>query len=41
MISRIWRAVGEHKIDVVLNILSLKSDLPIYAIAKENGVLLK
>lgn len=41
MVSQIWRAVGEQKIDVVLNILSLNSDLPIYTIAKQNGVLLK
>jgi len=41
MVSQIWRAVGEQKIDVVLNILSLNSDLPIHAIAKQNGVLLK
>lgn len=41
MVSQIWRAVGEQKIDIVLNILSLKSDLPIYSIAKQNGVLLK
>lgn len=41
MVSQICRSVGEQKIDVVLNILSLNSDLPIYAIAKQSGVLLK
>ncbi len=41
MVSQLWRAIGEQKIDVVLNILSLNSDLSIYNIAKQSGVLLK
>ena len=38
MTSNIWHEIGEQKIDIVLNILSLKSDLPIYLVAKTNGV---
>lgn len=30
--------LGEQKIDVVLNILALKHDQPIYNIAKETGI---
>lgn len=30
--------LGEQKIDIVLNVLTLKNDLPIYQIAKETGI---
>jgi len=38
MITSIWRAIGEQKVDVVLNILSLQHNLPIYRLAKDQGV---
>lgn len=37
-IVALWRTIGEQKIDVVLNILSLGDTLPIYNIAKTTGV---
>lgn len=34
------RAIGEQKIDIVLNVVAHRCCLPIYKIAKETGVLL-
>jgi len=38
-VNALWKVLGEQKIDVVLNVLS-QSSLPIYQIAKSNGVLI-
>jgi uncharacterized protein len=35
-----WNTIGEQKIDVVLNVLVLKHHLPIYDIAKKQGIIL-
>lgn len=40
-INELWQQLGEQKIDVVLNILSSGTQLPIYQVAKKEGVLLK
>jgi hypothetical protein len=37
-ISELWQKLGDQKIDVVLNVLSSKHELPIYTIAKATGV---
>lgn len=37
----LFKCFGEQKIDVVLNILNLKTHLPIYDIAKKEGILIK
>lgn len=39
-IQDLLKHIGDFKIDLVLNILSLKNNLPIYDIAKQQGVLL-
>lgn len=36
----IWSAIGEQKIDIVLNVLVLKHHFPIYDLAKKEGILL-
>lgn len=37
-VSKVWRLIGEQKIDIVLNILNLNNDQDIYRIAKADGV---
>jgi len=37
MVSAIWRSIGERKIDVVINMLSLNYNLPIHNDARQNG----
>lgn len=37
-VNDLWRFLGEQKIDVVLNLLSSPTPLPIYKIAKQSGV---
>ena len=37
-ISKLEVAIGEQKIDVVLNCLKLSSKLPIYEVASNEGV---
>jgi hypothetical protein len=37
-LTQITIAIDDHKIDVVLNVIALANDLPIYAVAKETGV---
>lgn len=37
-LNKLWKRIGEQKIDVVLNILSITTELPIYKIAKNEGV---
>ena len=39
-VNRLWESLGDQKIDVVLNILTLKTQLHIYEIAKSEGVML-
>lgn len=38
LVLSLWEKIGEQKIDVVLNILSMNKQLPIYEIAKKTGV---
>lgn len=40
LIIALWEQWGEQKIDVVLNIVALQEQLPIFKIAKEEGVFL-
>lgn len=37
-ISALWMQLGEQKIDVVLHLLSHKQNLPIYEVARNEGV---
>ena len=37
-LMEVEQRIGEQKIDVVLNVISLKYDLPIYVIAKAEGI---
>lgn len=37
-IGDLWRRIGERKIDVVLNVLGNAETLPIYEVAKTEGV---
>jgi predicted nucleotidyltransferase len=40
-VNELWQQLGEQKIDVILNMLSSNTKLPIYLIAKKEGVILK
>lgn len=40
-VNKLWTKLGEQKIDVVLNILALEYELPIYELAKTEGVKLQ
>lgn len=39
-IVQLWMTIGEQKIDVVLNQLTKDFTLPIYKLARKNGILL-
>ncbi len=39
-VTELWAQIGEQKIDIIINMLSNPTVLPIYKIAKETGVLL-
>ena len=39
-VIELWKKLGEQKIDVVVKCLSSDFELPIYKVARENGVLL-
>ncbi len=37
-VNDLWRFLGDQKIDVVLNVLSIPTSLLIYTIAKQTGI---
>jgi predicted nucleotidyltransferase len=38
LVSDLWHAIGEQKIDVVLNLMHTKTHLPIYHVARTEGI---
>jgi predicted nucleotidyltransferase len=39
-ITELWKKLGMQKIDVVINVAPFEFNIPIYDVAKKNGVLL-
>ena len=37
-VSDLWRAIGEQRIDIVLNLKHSKTQLPIYSVARTQGI---